>query len=120
MEAVNASESRKLGQRNILGEVFREVVARQRNSPRGTRTKVAMWRGLAMAVSKLDERSDQQGFALKPCLRMLEDAMELRETVGERCVTDDCMREERQRYTSPRRLLNCRSKHGGLDVNHAI
>ena len=79
-----------------------------------------MRRSLAMALGKLDERSDQQGFALKPCLRMLKDAVELRETDGERCVADDCMREERRRYASPRRLLNCCGKHGAVDIDHAI
>src|ERR1700687_1963993 len=79
-----------------------------------------MRRGLAVAVGKLDKRSDQQGFALKPCLRMLEDAMEPRETVGECCVADDCMREERRRYASPRCLFNCCGKHGAVDIDHAI
>src|SRR5260370_26805446 len=114
MGAVNAGESRKLGQRNILGEVLREVVECQCDNSRGARTKVAKRRRFAVAVSKLDKGSDQQGFALKPCLRILEDAMELRETVGERCIADDCMREERRRYASPRCLFNCCGKHGAV------
>jgi len=76
-----------------------------------------MRRGLAVAVGKSDKRGDQTGFALKPCLRMLEDTMELRETVGERCVADDCMREERRRYASPRCLVNCCGKALHVDID---
>src|ERR1700674_6098011 len=107
MEAVDARKSRKLGQRNVLGKMLRQVVEHRCDDMWTAHADIAVRRGAAVAGRKLDERRDQQRLARKLCLRMFKHAMENGKAVGKRCIAHYCIREKWRGRAPPSCLFNC-------------
>jgi hypothetical protein len=83
VETVDARARRELGEREIVREMRREIVARRRDRSRACAAGRAGRRRLAVTAGKLDQGGDQQRLAREPCFRLLEGTMQRREPIGE-------------------------------------
>src|SRR5579875_917234 len=120
MEAVDAGERRELGERDVLGEIRREVVESHDNAAGVVPTRTGMRHSPAMAAGEVDQGGDQERLALESSLGMLQGAMEPRKAAGERRIGDDGLWKERHGGPSLRRLIERSGEDGAIDIEHAV